>query len=130
MKPVYAVVAASGILLGAIYMLHMAGRVLFGPPREPGHGFDSSTGLTQDLTRREVGVLAPIALACLFLGVYPKPVMKLMEPSLNDTVLTRVLGPVSEVAVNDAHDSAVETGAAPSQARVAVSATPTKGGRP
>ncbi|MCG8409377.1 MAG: NADH-quinone oxidoreductase subunit M [Phycisphaerales bacterium] len=78
----YAVPAASGILLGAIYMLHMVRRVLFGPVKEPAHGFDGSAGLTQDLTKREIGILAPIALCCLFLGVYPKPVMQVMEPDL------------------------------------------------
>jgi len=86
----FAVPAATGILLGAIYMLHMAGRVLFGPLKEPGHGFDSSTGLTQDLTRREVAILAPLALACLFLGVYPKSTIDIMEPSLQKNVLARV----------------------------------------
>jgi NADH-quinone oxidoreductase subunit M len=86
----FAVIAASGILLGAIYMLHMARCVLFGPLKEPGHGFDSSTGLTQDLTPREVGILAPLALACLFLGVYPKPVIDMMEPSLQTAVLDRI----------------------------------------
>lgn len=86
----FAVVAASGILLGAIYMLHMAARVLFGPVKTPGHDFDASTGLTQDLTRREIGILAPIAAACLFLGVYPKPLIDAMEPSLDRAVLARV----------------------------------------
>lgn len=85
----YAVPAATGILLGAIYMLYMARRVLFGPVKEPGHGFDGSAGLTQDLTRREITILAPIAVVCLFLGVYPKPVIDWMEPSLTP-VLVRV----------------------------------------
>jgi len=130
LKPVYAVVAASGILLGAIYMLHMAGRVLFGPPKEPGHGFDASTGLTQDLTRREVSILAPIALVCLFLGVYPKPVMNMIEPSLHDAVLTRVLGPANEDATGDAVAIHENSGAQESQPRVAVTAAPVTGGRP
>jgi len=86
----YAIPAATGILLGAIYMLHMARRVLFGPVKEPGHGVDTSTGLTQDLTKREIGILAPIALCCLFLGVYPKPVMNMMQPAIEQGILARV----------------------------------------
>jgi NADH-quinone oxidoreductase subunit M len=86
----FAVPAATGILLGAIYMLHMAGRVLFGPVKESGHGFDASTGLTQDLNRREVAILAPLALGCLLLGVYPKSTIDIMEPSLQKNVLARV----------------------------------------
>jgi len=86
----FAIPAATGILLGAIYMLHMAGRVLFGPLKEPAGGFDSSSGLTQDLTRREVGILAPIAVCCLLLGVYPKAVTDVMEPALGRSVLARV----------------------------------------
>ncbi|HPF38259.1 MAG TPA: NADH-quinone oxidoreductase subunit M [Phycisphaerae bacterium] len=87
----YAIPAATGILFGAIYMLYMARRVLFGPLKEPEHGFDGSTGLSQDLNRREVGILTPIAIACIFLGVYPKPVIEWMEPSLAP-VLERVAG--------------------------------------
>ena len=94
----FAVPAATGILLGAIYMLYMVGRVLFGPEKEPGHGFDSSTGLTQDLTPREIGILAPLALACLFLGVYPKPALDVMRPSLDRAVLARMLPPERAVA--------------------------------
>jgi len=86
----FAVPAATGILLGAIYMLHMVRGIVFGPVKEPGHGFDSSTGLTQDLTRREIGVLAPIAVVCLLLGVYPKLATSVMEPALEDAVLARV----------------------------------------
>jgi len=86
----FAVPAATGILLGAVYMLYMVKRILFGPVKEPAHGFDSSTGLTQDLTRREIGILAPIACVCLILGVYPKIATDVMEPAIKDAVLTRV----------------------------------------
>jgi len=75
----YAVPAAAGIILSAVYMLHMCGRVLLGPLKEPAHTPDTSHGLTADLTRREIGMLAPIALACIFLGVYPKPMLQSVE---------------------------------------------------
>ncbi len=103
----FAVPAATGVLLGAIYMLHMVRRVLFGPVKEPEHGFDGSSGLTQDLTRREIGILAPIAVACLLLGVYPKPVIQMMEPSLNTAVLAHVVGTPSErVVAREPHPDA------------------------
>ncbi|MFQ5430143.1 MAG: NuoM family protein [Phycisphaerae bacterium] len=86
----FAIPAATGILLGAIYMLHMVRRLLFGPVKEPAHGFDASTGLTQDLTRREIGILAPLAACCLLIGVYPKPLMNVTDPSLRHAVLSRV----------------------------------------
>ena len=86
----FAVPAATGILLGAIYMLHMVRCLLFGPLNEPEHGFDSSTGLTQDLTPREIGILAPIAALCLLLGVYPKTATDLMTPALHDQILARM----------------------------------------
>lgn len=75
----YAAVAAVGIILGAVYMLYMCGRVLFGPLVEPAHTPDTSHGLGHDLTRREVGILAPIALACVLLGVYPKPMLSSIQ---------------------------------------------------
>ncbi|HNQ22217.1 MAG TPA: NADH-quinone oxidoreductase subunit M [Phycisphaerae bacterium] len=74
--------AALGIILGAVYMLWMCQRVLFGPLREPPDTPDTSAGLTTDLTRREIAVLAPIALACLWLGVYPRPVLNAVEPAI------------------------------------------------
>jgi NADH-quinone oxidoreductase subunit M len=86
----FAVPAATGIVLGAIYMLYMVRRVVFGPVKEPGHGFDTSSGLTQDLTGREIGILAPIAVVCLVLGVYPKIATDVMEPALERSVLARV----------------------------------------
>jgi len=83
----YVIPAALGIILGAVYMLWMCQRVLFGPLLEPPHTPDTSTGLTKDLTRREIGFLMPIALVCVFLGVYPKPVLSTLEPALAHNVL-------------------------------------------
>jgi len=86
----YAAFAATGVILSAVYMLHMARGVLFGPVKEPGHGFDSSTRLKQDLTRAELWVLTPIAVLCLALGVFPKPVLDVVQPALERQALAPV----------------------------------------
>ena len=85
----YAIPAALGIILSAVYMLHMCQRVLFGPLKEPPDTPDTSTGLTTDLTRREIAILAPIALCCLFLGVYPKPLLGTIESAVAVNILRR-----------------------------------------
>lgn len=83
----YVIPAATGIILGAVYMLWMCQRVLFGPLNEPPNTPDLSNGLTKDLTRREIGMLAPIALVCILLGVYPKPLLTSLEPAVAGNIL-------------------------------------------
>ena len=83
----YVIPAALGIILGAVYMLWMCQRVLFGPLSEPAHTPDTSRGLARDLTRREIFILAPIAAACLFLGVYPKPMVDSLEVATRQHIL-------------------------------------------
>jgi len=92
----YAIFAATGIVLSAVYMLSMCQRVLFGPLREPKGTPDPSAGLTADLTKREIGILAPIALVCLLLGVWPKPVIDVIQPAAEKQILARVYGESSE----------------------------------
>ncbi len=82
----YVIPAASGVILGAIYMLRMCQRVLFGPVVEPPNTPDTSSGLTRDLTRREISILVPIALFCVLIGVYPK----LLQSSINPTIAANV----------------------------------------
>jgi NADH-quinone oxidoreductase subunit M len=82
----YAVPAAVGIILSALYMLWMCQRVLFGPRKEPAGTPDLRHGLTVDLTLREKSLLAPIAVVCLALGVYPKPVIETLQPAIAENV--------------------------------------------
>ena len=89
----YAVPAATGIILGAVYMLWMCQRVLFGPLTEPPHTPDTSRGLSFDLTRPEISILAPIAVLCVVLGVWPKPMLAEIESS----VLANILAPSEEM---------------------------------
>jgi NADH-quinone oxidoreductase subunit M len=83
----YVIPAALGIILGAVYMLWMCQRVLFGPLKEPPNTPDTSQGLTRDLTRREISILAPIALACVIIGVYPKPMLDTFKVAIKQNVL-------------------------------------------
>ncbi len=84
---IYVIPAATGIILGAVYMLWMCRCVLFGPLNEPANTPDTSRGLTKDLTMREIGFLAPIALVCIFLGAYPKPLLESLEPAIARNIL-------------------------------------------
>jgi NADH-quinone oxidoreductase subunit M len=87
-QPVYAVVGALGIILGAWYLLAMLRRAFFGPlkePKEP-HGDPAAHGPPGDLTAREVAALAPVAAVCLLIGVYPQPFLDAMRPDVNSVV--------------------------------------------
>lgn len=87
---VHAVFAATGIILGAIYMLYLCQRVLFGPLREPAGTPDTSLGLSQDLNKRELGILAPIAAACLILGLFPNTILSSIRPAADKQILARM----------------------------------------
>jgi NADH-quinone oxidoreductase subunit M len=93
----YGVIATSGVLLGAIYMLYMCRRVLFGPVREPAGTPDTSHGLSRDLTPREIGILAPIALVCLAIGVRPNLILDTVQPAARRQVLQHVFDEPREV---------------------------------
>ena len=150
----YGVIAATGIVLGAIYMLHMAARVIWGPLKTPeahGHGSTSLTAVRHavghgdphhdpervkrganadiaadapgaqqpdamtrhdaptvshgdlhgqpdagqgaspdhtlgDLNGREIGILMPLAILVVVLGMYPNLVLKTIEPSIQQQI--------------------------------------------
>ncbi|MBI1368578.1 MAG: NADH-quinone oxidoreductase subunit M [Planctomycetes bacterium] len=89
----YAAVAALGFIFGAIYILYMVGRVVMGPVKDAhgshAHGHDHGHGPVSDLNLREIVTLAPLAVACLVLGLYPTPMLRSFEGSID-----RTTGPV------------------------------------
>lgn len=101
----YVIPAALGIILGAIYMLWMCQRVLFGPLTEPPNTPDLSQGLKRDLTNRELGIVIPIAVACLVLGLYPKPVIDGIQPAIQKNILH--MQPTTTAATETSNDSLV-----------------------
>jgi NADH-quinone oxidoreductase subunit M len=87
--PWYAVFAGLGMIIAAMYLLIMTGKVVWGPLKEPkddGHHHGSGPKLSPDLTPREIGVLVPLAVLCVVLGLYPKIATDAMEQSIEQTL--------------------------------------------
>jgi NADH-quinone oxidoreductase subunit M len=78
-----ATVATVGIILGAAYMLYLYARVVFGESKNP------DAAAMPDLNAREWLMLAPIAAATLWMGVYPESFLAPMRKDVG-TLLARV----------------------------------------
>ncbi len=76
-----ALLAATGVILGAAYMLYLYRRVVYGELTKP----DVKAML--DLDTREVAILAPLVIAVMWMGVYPAPILDVMSVSV-DNLLT------------------------------------------
>jgi len=68
-----AIVATTGIILGAAYMLYLYWRVVYGTQR------NADAAAMPDLDRRELWLLAPIAAAVLWMGIYPESFLRPMR---------------------------------------------------
>jgi len=75
-----AFVAATTLVMGAAYTLWMIKRVVFGDIT------NKSVGALQDIGHREFGMLAFLALAILLIGVWPAPLVEVMEQTLGQLI--------------------------------------------
>jgi NADH-quinone oxidoreductase subunit M len=71
----YAIVATLGVVLAAVYSLWAFQRAFTGKPR-------GENAKIRDVTLREVVVVAPLLAISLFIGLYPKPVLDRIEPTV------------------------------------------------
>ncbi|HEV3182974.1 MAG TPA: NADH-quinone oxidoreductase subunit M [Steroidobacteraceae bacterium] len=76
----YSLLAALTLVLGAAYTLWLVKRVVFGPVTSP------RVGALKDLNGREFIVLGALALAVLVIGVWPAPLLKVMQPTIHHLV--------------------------------------------
>jgi NADH-quinone oxidoreductase subunit M len=85
------VLAATGMILGACYLLWMLRKVLFGPLIEPSphaasgdtHSVsESSRGVVPPIGAHEIAGLAPVMFLIVAIGLYPRPVLEQMAPTL------------------------------------------------
>jgi NADH-quinone oxidoreductase subunit M len=111
--PWYAAFAGVGMIFAAMYLLIMTGKVVFGPLKEPaGHGHHvkhDDSALPADLTFREIGVLTPLAILCVYLGVQFGPVTDAMQKPI-ENILAQY--PATVRAIADAHapiDDTIQT---------------------
>jgi len=82
---VAAALATAGIILAAIYILWMYQRTMTGPVRP-------EVADMKDLRGRELWAVAPLIALIIALGVYPKPIIDIINPAVNST-LTQVRSP-------------------------------------
>ena len=75
-----AFLAATGVILGAAYMLYLYRRVIFGKLTKD----DLKTIL--DLDAREVAVFSPLVILTILMGVYPAPFLDIIEVSVANLV--------------------------------------------
>jgi NADH-quinone oxidoreductase subunit M len=75
----WAVVAVLGVIIAAIYLLWAYQQVFHGEPR-------AADQKTLDLSWMEKLVVAPLIILIVFLGVYPKPVLDRINPSVDQLI--------------------------------------------
>jgi NADH-quinone oxidoreductase subunit M len=76
----YAFLAATTLILGAAYTLWLVKRVIFGPVANDG------VAKLDDLNAREFLILGVLAVAVLLLGIWPAPLLELMQASVQHLV--------------------------------------------
>jgi NADH-quinone oxidoreductase subunit M len=77
---IIAALAALGVILGAVYMLWMFQKVMFGPNANP------KNHKLRDLTSREVAVFLPMLAMAFWLGIYPSTFLDTIDPAVNHTL--------------------------------------------
>jgi NADH-quinone oxidoreductase subunit M len=77
--PAVAVIATSGIILAALYILLTYQRMFTGPAKDYAAGW-------RDLDAREAWVMAPLIAVIIALGFFPKPVLDVLNPAVERTM--------------------------------------------
>jgi NADH-quinone oxidoreductase subunit M len=76
----WAAVAATGIVLGAAYMLWLYQRTMFGSVENP------KNEKLRDLNLREVATFVPLIIMAVWIGLYPKPFIDFLDTSVSAVV--------------------------------------------
>jgi NADH-quinone oxidoreductase subunit M len=85
----WTIVATSGVILSAVYMLWVFQRVMFGELDNP------KNQKLADLNTREIAIMVPLLVMIFFMGLYPKPFIDKMDPAIKKLVAQVRIAPVS-----------------------------------
>ncbi len=82
-NPWVAALAATGLILGAAYMLYLYRRVIFGAMTK------ENLAAIGDLNMREIAIFAPLVILVIWMGIYPGPFLDIMHVSV-ENLLTNI----------------------------------------
>jgi NADH-quinone oxidoreductase subunit M len=99
-RPIMAIIAGSGVIFAAYYMLPMVQKVFFNALEKP------ENQKMPDLSRRELVILAPMVALMIWIGVQPGPILRRMEPSVQ-VLIERVTGNDLQAQVGIEEDALV-----------------------
>jgi len=120
--PWAAVVATTGIVLGAAYMLWLYQRVMFGK-------VDEASAKMKDLNARELAYFAPLVVAAFWIGLYPKPIMDVLKKPVEKLAMhiDPSFAPAEDLRIQQ--QEAAKRGMAEMQGKVSAAAEAAAGGR-
>ena len=107
----YTIIATSGVILSAVYMLWMFQRVMFGELTNP------KNQTLSDLNGREIAIMVPLIALIFVMGLYPTPFIDKMNPSIekliSQTRQKQVAKNILPAAVPDVHGAGTAAPAEP-----------------
>lgn len=78
--PVYAVIAATGVILAAIYLLWLIQKVFYGPVT------NEENTKVRDIGWNEIAAMVPLVIMMVWIGVHPNTFLSRMSPSVNELI--------------------------------------------
>jgi NADH-quinone oxidoreductase subunit M len=78
--PVYAVIAASGVILAAIYLLWLIQKVFYGPVT------NEENTKVREIAWNEIAAMVPLIIMMVWIGVHPSTFLTRMSPSVNELI--------------------------------------------
>ena len=119
---IWAAFAASGVVLGATYMLSLYQRTMFGKIENP------KNERLLDLSNREFATFAPLLILAVWMGLYPSPFLRRLDTSVQH-IMARVNPQYAQQNAANCGSAPLATPAAPAVA-AATTAAPAGAGQP